>query len=566
MNTELGKNGKHKDIILRENNIIIDNPSEVGNKFGKYFSTIAQIKLDDHFGNNISNQCTACEININSMFFIPVDATEIESIITNLPNKKSCGYDGVSVRILKYVSSAIVNPLVLLINKSVESGVFPSLLKLAKIIPIFKKSDPMDIENYRPISVLSVFSKIFEKIMYKRIVDFCIKFNLLSNSQHGFRQGRSTESASYHFVQFIQNQLDKNKCVAGLFFDLSRAFDTINMEFIRFKLDRLGLRCNVLNWILSFLSHRQLYINVKNVHSEKYNINIGAAQGSTLAPLIFLLYINDLTTSGYMINFADDTSIVVSASTVEELSTAINQVEEEMNQWCHVNRLILNKDKTMKVEFKNSTPHLLPNNFAKDVKFLGSYLDSKLTWTRQIDHICKTLNSSFYAILKLKQSVPVTTLREVYFAMVHSHISYNIMLWGKAVEINRIFVSQKRILRLIFNLASRESCRETFKSQRILTIYSIYILKCAVFVYNNPNIFSKNNEQHNYSTRHSSQLSVPLHHSSKFERSPYYSCVKIYNKIPNELKTIRNKHHFQKKLKSYLARHVFYSLEEFYNS
>ena len=566
VNTELGKNEKRQDIVLRENNIIIKNNNEIGNKFGNYFSTVAQSKLDDHFGNNKSNQCTASDIKINTMFFIPVDASEIKSIITNLPNKKSCGYDGVSVKILKYVTSAIVHPLVLLINSSVQQGSFPSLLKLAKIIPLFKKGDPMDIQNYRPISVLSVFSKIFEKVMHKRIVNFCNKFNVFSNSQHGFREGRSTESASYHFTQYIQNQLEKNKCVSGLFFDLSRAFDTIDIEFIRFKLDRLGLRSNILNWILSFLSHRQLYINVNNVQSQRYNINIGAAQGSTLAPLIFLLYINDLTTSGYMINFADDTSIVVSACTPEELLLAISQVDKEMNQWCHLNRLILNKDKTVRVEFHNTTPRMAPDNFAKVVKFLGSFLDSKLTWNRQIDHVCKTLNSSFYALLKLKQSVSISTLREAYFALVHSHLSYNIILWGRAVEINRVFIIQKRILRLIFNLGHRESCREIFQTQNILTVCGVYILNSAVFVYNNSNLFSKNNDQHHYSTRYSAQLSVPLHHSSKFEKSPYYSCIKVYNKLPDNLKNSRNKYNFKKNLKSYLSTHVFYNLNEFFNS
>lgn len=254
--------------------------------------------------------------------------------------------------------------------------------------------------------------------------------------------------------------------VATLFFDLSRAFDTIDIKFVKFKLDRLGIRGPILEWIISFLSQRKLVVNVNNVNSDKFNIDIGAAQGSVLAPLIFLLYINDLTLPGYMINFADDTSVVLSSTTLDELKIIIERAIQQMNLWCFSNRLILNEDKTVRAEFFKSAPHMSLDYQVEKVKFLGSYLDPKLSWSCQIDHICKKLNSSYFALLKLKHTVTPATLLQIYYSLVYPHLSYNIILWGTATEINRVFVAQKRTIRLMFNLGNRESCREYFREKK----------------------------------------------------------------------------------------------------
>lgn len=564
VNEELGRNKKQDNIKLATNDHLEDDASEIANEFGKYFSTVSETKLQEHFGKNISNKCTTSANQNQTMFFAPVDEVEIKDILTTLANKKSCGPDEVSLKVLKSVRDVISEPLAILVNKSIECGKFPSILKLAIIVPIYKKGDSKQIENYRPISILSVFSKVFEKTMYIRITKYCNKFQLMSNTQHGFREGRSTESASFHLVEHIHKQLDNNLYVVGLFFDLSRAFDTIDPLFVKSKLESLGIRGQPLNWVISFLSNRSIQVKINNTLSSVYSINVGAAQGSVLAPLIFLLFINDIKLSGFMINFADDTSVIISADSLEKLKENINNASQQMYQWCATNRLILNKDKTETVQFYKTIPYLPPTDFSGSVKFLGSYIDCTLSWNHQIDHIAKKLNSAYYALKKLKPSVPESTLVQSYYALAHTHLCYNIIIWGRAPDVtSRIFIIQKRLVRLIFNLKYMESCKPIFQDKRILTVPCIYILKCATFVHKNMDLYLKNNNYHDYSTRNSTELCIPKHNTAKYERSPLYSSLIIYNSVPKEIKAIKNTGKFYSRLKRFLVEHSLYSLNEF---
>lgn len=208
--------------------------------------------------------------------------------------------------------------------------------------------------------------------------------------------------------------------------------------------------------------------------------------------------------------------------------------------------------------------HTCPLITRLKVKFLGSYLDPKLSWSCQIDHICKKLNSSYFALLKLKHTVTPATLLQIYYSLVYPHLSYNIILWGTATEINRVFVAQKRTIRLMFNLGNRDSCREYFKEKKILTVIGIFILKCGIFVHKNLHLFAKNQDNHNYITRNAKQLRIPSHNTSKYEKSPHYSCIRIYNTIPKYIRDCMNIHKFARQLKNLLLDHSFYCLDEFY--
>ncbi|VEN62920.1 unnamed protein product [Callosobruchus maculatus] len=249
--------------------------------------------------------------------------------------------------------------------------------------------------------------------------------------------------------------------------------------------------------------------------------------------------------------FADDTTITVCGKNLEELQENIAIVMDEFSSWCQCNRLILNENKTV------------ITNFTLLRRLPGTYFDSKLTFSDHIHYVCQSLNKAFYAILQLKDVLDESGIVSVYYALAHSHMSYNIMAWGNAKDKDRVFIAQKRLVRLMYNIKPGNTCRPIFKSKQILTFPCIYILKCVLYVKRNPSWFNTLGQFHQYNTRNGRLLSIDNHTTNSFKQSPNYNCTVIYNNLPNFLRDIDKYEHFKHKVKSYLADNVFYSVKEF---
>lgn len=299
----------------------------------------------------------------------------------------------------------------------------------------------------------------------------------------------STETATASFTDFIIKELDQNKKVAAVFFDLSLAFDTVDKNIMENKLHALGIRGNVLKLVVSFLSGRHMYVDTNGQTSSKYDVRMGVAQGSILGPLLFLCFINDLSdyiTDGHLVNYADDTSIALSAANSADLQDKVNRCVREFQLWCEKNKLILNVNKTVFMQFclRNDSEIVLLNS-SQYTKFLGLYIDYNLSWNQHIDYVVNKLNAAYYAVLKLKAHASVPVLLELYYALAYSHLRYNIIVWGQSVSCQRAFVAQKRIVRLIFNLDYLATCRNTFIENRIMTFVCIYIyiLLCHLYFF-----------------------------------------------------------------------------------
>ena len=312
------------------------------------------------------------QINIDSTFkFTPINAATTKSIITNLKPKRSAGVDNVSLILLKMSADALINPLTCIINQSLKSGIFPNKLKIAKVIPIFKKDDKHDLNNYRPISLLPTISKVFERVVHMQLFQYFTDNDLFYNYQYGFRKKHSTETAILQLIDQIYNDLDekRKRLPIAIFLDLSKAFDTIDHEILLQKLKHYGINNIEHKWFQSYLSNRSQFVEFDGTQSNPKGITTGVPQGSILGPLLFLIYINDLSTASKFtsIMYADDTNLLSTICNFQfettphsSLSNNINNELKNISDWLAVNKLSLNVNKTKSMIFHTKQKRYIP--------------------------------------------------------------------------------------------------------------------------------------------------------------------------------------------------------------
>ena len=554
----------------------ITDPNAIANRFNDYFVNIGPSlakKLPNSktaFNKYLTNSCK------NSFFISPITKYELENEINNLNSKKSPGYDGISSQVIKTVATEISEPLSHVFNLTFLTGIIPDDLKIALVPPIFKENEKNEFKNYRPISVLTCFSKLLEKLMYKRLTNHIEKHNILTQRQYGFRENRSTELAIIELVDRITKAIDKGEYTIGIFLDLSKAFDTIDHKILIQKLDHNGIRGITQLWFQDYLRNRKQIVKFNQIKSKEMVMKSGVPQGSILGPILFLLYINDIENCSKLISFilfADDTNIFYSSKCLKTLSNIIQTEIDKVAEWLNVNKLSLNTTKTKVILLRS--PNKKPSQIikinicgknieqVKTATFLGIIIDECLTWKDHIAKVTKKIVRASGIIAKMRHFVNLNSLKLIYYALVYPYLIYGNLTWGNTYKsrIQKIMNIQKKIVRLMTFKSYLEHSEPIFKDLNILDIFKINDYLTALFMFryhhlnNLPDFFKNyfliNNQIHEHNTRNASKLHKCYKRTNYVKHTLSNKGVDVWNSLETKLNQIISYNTFKKKIKQH---------------
>ena len=563
----------------------VTNRTSISESFNTYFSKIGwstsqNVPLSSkHYRKYLTNSVT------NSMFLEPIESDTVIEVTNKLKPKSSSGHDNISTKLLKLTIHNIHQPLTHIINRSFSTGIVPEDLKVAKVIPIYKSSDKSELKNYRPVSLLSAFSKILEKIMFNKVMAFLDSNNILYKHQYGFRAKHATIHPILHLLNNCAESYNKNpkEYTISIFCDLSKAFDVINHNILLDKLNIYGLRGIVNDWFSNYLSGRTQYVEIEGSQSNSCDIECGVPQGSILGPLLYLLYVNDIanSTSSKILSFADDTSLFLSHSNITELFRKANTDMHALFEWFCANRLSLNPKKTKYILFRPLSSHCdttgmnihigssqlerIGSEFNEvSTKFLGLWIDEHLTWKHHIAHVNKKISRTLFAIKQVKYFLPINSLRTLYFALIHPHISYGLLAWGNANNsiVHKTEILQKRALRIINKSRYNSHSDPLFKKSQILKLKDMYEYQAALFMHDYrakklpfsfDNVFKQNCESTEHRlTRQSDLLNIARCDPTFSQHLPLYQFPRIWNKWLRNIPNSNSRTSFKNKLKSHL--------------
>ena len=557
--------------VLKSHGITLDSAIEKAECFNEYFSNVASV-LDSQIPSVDVSPIEFMKARAPQSFFVkPCSVSELSSVISGFAMKGSA-LEEIPVFIFKSLSSIIAPYLTNLFNESIVSGIFPSCLKVARVVPIFKKNDPTSPCNYRPISTLSVISKIFEVLMHKRLVAYLNKFKIVNCNQFGFRALRGSVDAIVDIYEQIFASIEKSNHSLAILLDFSKAFDTVSHEILVNKLEHVGIRGSSLSWFRSYLGERKQFVQVGSSTSSTTDMKFGVPQGSVLGPLLFIVYINDMCYSSNLLKFvhyADDSTLFFSHCNIDELFETVEHELRSVDMWLSANRLSVNIGKTVYFVFsheyvppdKSIVMRGLSLERVESREFLGIIMENGVDFKEQIDQVCRKLSRNAGIMFRISSVVPTSVLRKVYFAIFYPFLCYAVAVWGGSGAVNCAKVTRvhRRAVKL---LGSIGGC-DYLSSHSLLSFSSIHkyfvLLKLfrAIHHENHESLTKELNvlrPTHNFHTRFDSVINfnVPMHRKASTNRSFLYRGISLWNRLPNRLKECSSFLLFKRELKKHL--------------
>lgn len=486
----------------------------------------------------------------------------MKQIINELKGNCAPGCDNVTKKDIIDLYHIIGDSIVNIINTVLESGVYPEELKIGKIIPIYKKGNRTDVNNYRPISLLSNFSKILEKIVKIRLTRFIDTTFLFDEKQYGFQKQSNTLGATVDLLEYITKEIDQNRYIAAVFIDLQKAFDTVNIELLLEKLNKMGFRGVCQNLLKTYTVDRKQYTVVNKIPSEKTSVRVGVPQGSVLGPLQYLLFVHslkfaDLKSKYFM--FADDTVIVYSSENQEQLEQTINSDLKTYFEWLCYNELTINTEKTVymiiKQKGKKSIKPVIKinNKVLKEVtqyNYLGLIISNDLRFNDHVQHIIKKLTPAIGSIRRCANQLNRNARYLLYNSVIEPHLRYLIPCWGNTSELmlNKLQRCQNKAIKSIFALEYYTQTEYIYEHYPFLTIRQIKGLEQSKLIYYIQNnllkssiILNKNKDIHTYNLRTTENIRKNYARTKKCQDSPIGRSIQMYNEIPKDIITKKAK-------------------------
>ena len=412
----------------------------------------------------------------------------------------STGTDNIGARLLKLAAPYIAEDITFICNKSIASSCFPDKWKEAKVSPLHKSGPLEDINNYRPISILPVLSKVLERHVSDSLTKYLNEDDLLHKTQSGFRTNHSCETALNFMSDSWLNAIDQGEMIGVVLVDFKKAFDLVDHDILLTKLKLYGIKNETLCWFKSYLSQRQQQVSINDIKSSFRPISCGVPQGSILGPLLFLLFINDLPlyTNNVLTDlYADDTTLYFIHKSLEAIERNLQIALNELNIWCKNNGMVLNtaKTKVMLITTKQKRNSLsnddIELNYNDDQlqtisnsKILGVFVDNNLCWSEHVKHITKKIASNIWLLSKIKMYLSLEHRVQFYKSYIQPHIDFCNIIWGNASGANklRVFRMQKRAVRVILDY-DVEDTTEAMKSLNIMSFYDRLFLRKAKFMF-----------------------------------------------------------------------------------
>ena len=489
MSGRLKKDTKAIHSIKGSKGQILTSHKLIADRFGYYFSNVGSeinknFKTNEKYIDRLCKEKRECTLNLKCL-----GISHVNKIIKSLKSKYSSGNDEINNVLLKKVADEIARPLTYIVNQSISEQVYPDQWKISKVVCLYKKGNRDEVQNYRPISLQSVLSKILEKAVKYQTYRYLEDNNLLPNKQYGFRNKQGTNHLLFSLMNKLTYNNNKNLFTKIAMLDFSKAFDLCDHKILIAKLRYLGFSKGTCNWFKSYLKNRKMYCLVNGIKSRVYDTTLGVPQGSILGPLLFLCYTCDIesVTENYQC-FADDTSLYASGKTEKEANDLLQSILIKFSRWVENNKLKLNWDKSkiMTINSNLTLPNIntlttikINNITLQNVlsyKLVGVTIDADMSWKTHVSDVSRKLKGILFHMNRIKKHTPVTIMLLIYNSLFQSNMTYGLPIWGKltTTQNKQIEILQKKAIRIVYKQPYNSHTKPLFAKKDVLTYGSLY--------------------------------------------------------------------------------------------